>query len=870
MAHLALLRVAGLPFETLAALSAPAAAAAAERLHGAEAARLSEAAAVSDLLFVAAGEPGGDPARVRARFALLRLRRDVHNRRPLRPLDLEAARSLLAPDAALRVERLREISDRRDRLLASCREALREEVPRCRRALLRVIASPLVQHGIYLASRSLLPKVRKLSGGDPEAWGHDERHTAAKALAYAARFCTKTSPNGVFCAVALASIEGDSADIDGAPGISLTDVILNIAEARKVGACLASDPAVDLAVFPRPNPTLREVDGGFTFWKPASRRNATDEEIFSRAKDHPVLRLFVEEAARGIHDATALKRAVASRLGVAPGVLTEFYRALVDRGILIAEIEVAYNSRRPLRDLASAVRAAGCEPPWLEDVERVEAEVDALPGLDFPSRVEAMEAIGRRLDALPHARPLKADELFRVDASSDLSLRLPRRLLQDLDGPMGAFARLIGGMYPEDLHAQTLAARFLKEFPGDTDVPFLDLYRGLAAEPDESGRPVEFPMPKEEPTAKGRLKEAQDTLRRIRDWFVERARSAAPGEEVEIDAATVDRLAGAAPEPRWAAGVLFQVAARSARAIEEGHYRLVLSSLFNGTGLALARFAHFLGKGRPAEENPIVLEMRHGWSALGRHGAVLAEVTYNHEARTANAGLRPALFEHEIELPGDRASRGASAIPLGDLTVRYVSVSGRFVLRSASRGVEVIPVLSSGVNPVGIVSDLVHIGQQGWQSIGYLPGFRADSITRWPRFTFGRTVLFRERWVLRPTDFPPVGDEEFFIDAALWRRGLGLPRHIFVHTVFDPKPYYVDLESPLLTDLLRRTVAGLLGQEDAVLFATEMLPAPDEMWLEGEGGRHASEILVQMQGPGARAIDEGDIDAGVARPDALT
>jgi len=56
-----------------------------------------------------------------------------------------------------------------------------------------------------------------------------------------------------------------------------------------------------------------------------------------------------------------------------------------------------------------------------------------------------------------------------------------------------------------------------------------------------------------------------------------------------------------------------------------------------------------------------VRELRRAWSVLNRSGAIMAELTYNHMGRTANAGLRPAIFDYEIELPGDCASPGAWA-----------------------------------------------------------------------------------------------------------------------------------------------------------------------------------------------------------------
>src|SRR5262249_1884760 len=159
-------------------------------------------------------------------------------------------------------------------------------------------------------------------------------------------------------------------------------------------------------------------------------------------------------------------------------------------------------------------------------------------------------------------------------------------------------------------------------------------------------------------------------------------------------------------EPRWACGVLFQMAASSAEAISRGSARVVLNGLFQGAGLSLSRFAHLHGGPAEDEANPVVRELRRAWSIVARPGALVAALTYNHRGGTGNGGLRPAIFEHEIELPGDKTSPRATSIPLRELSVRHDSAAGRFVLRWVPRGVEIVPVINSGVNPVGFVSFL--------------------------------------------------------------------------------------------------------------------------------------------------------------------
>lgn len=857
MTRVALLRVATLPFETLAALRTESPADRIEAALRADAEIERDALEISDLLFEAAGRPQVDAIRARARFAILKIRRAVHNGKRPGENELEEARAILPEATMAKVENFMELLERRVKARESYGASFRKSLDLGRDALVRMSADLLVEHGIYLASRSLVPKVRRLAQVDSGSFSHDERHTAAKLAAYLARFAAKTSPNGVFCAVALARIQGRSATVAGSGEISRVDVLLNLAEVRKVVACLAVDPVLSRAIVPRPNPTLRYRDGAWTYWTPASPRNPTDDEVFSRVKDQPVLRVFLEEAGRAAHDATTLVDNVAARLGHSTEELKGFFTRLVERAILIAEIEIPYSSRRRFRDLAAAARSAGCGAPWVTALEKIEDAVDVLPRLPLRDRTEAMETIVEHVRTLPRVRPYKADELFRVDAASAFEVQLPENVLAELTRGVRVLVRLLTAMYPEAIQQRRLVTRFLREYPPDSDVEFLDLYRNFAESHESDARPPsEFPAPAADPPSDRLEAEAWAAERRIFDYVLRRAEESAPGEIVDIDEATARSLAGDCPEPSWAAGALFQVAARSGADIDAGRAPLVLNALFNGIGLALSRFAHLLGGGRAGSDNVVIADLRRAWSAMERPGAVLAEITFNHEARTANAGLRPVLFPHEIELPGDLVSTGAECIPLTDLSIRYDSRSERLVLRSVSRGIEVIPVLSSGVSPSGIVSELIHIGRQGWQTVGYLPGFQARNINRWPRIVCGNVVLFRARWTFTGAQLPPLtrdgqplGEAERFLELARWRSRYGLPQHVFVHTQAERKPFYVDLKSPVLTDLLRRAVVTALSDGEAILHVTEMLPGPEELWVRDERGSYATEFLVQLDGP---------------------
>jgi hypothetical protein len=791
-------------------------------------------AGLTDALYAAAGEPPGeDPETARGRLAVIALRRALHNRRRVSPAQLAAARPALPPELLAAIEEHLAGRGRHADLLAGYERAYQRDLLRSRRALLALAGNPTFQEGMRLVSRSLLERLRALAKMDPGRWRHDERHAAAKLAAYAGRFATKTSPNAVFCATALAWIGGEEARVEG-KHLPRLDVLLSVAEARKVAACAGAERAAWPAIVPRPNPTLRRQDGAWIFWRPTTPRLESDLEVLSRTPAQPVLDLFFEEAAKGSLAVPELLAAVAGRYGIEVDELVPFFEKLVDSGILIAEIEPPYNARRPLAFLAAAMRSAGCDAPWLPEIEAVEREVAALPGLAPGERIAAMDRLEARIATLPRVHPLKGDELFRVDMASGVEITLPERVRADLEIPLRRCARLFAGLYPELAFREAWARRFLSRHPADTDVPLLDLYHGLFEPEAQDPRPDAFP-----PAPPGAA-EAGAVFLRTRDFFA--ARSQAAGEEVEISDADWDELLeGLPPEPVWSAGALFQIAARSPEEIAAGRYRMVLNAFF-GAGIALARFAHLHGGIDPdGPDNPIAREVLRSWRPLEREGAVLAEVTYNHLGRSANAGLRPSLFRHEIELPGMRASPGAEVIHLRDMNVRWDSAAGRFVLRREADGIEVVPVISSGVSPEGFISFLVEIGRQGLQPLSWFPGFDVPGIARWPRFASGRLVLFRRRWVFSPEELPAAADAALFAGVARWRQRHGIPRHVFLHTAADPKPFHADLDSPLAVDLLRRAVSG-----ETTLHVVEMLPAPEEMWVRDEQGSYATELLLQL------------------------
>lgn len=108
-----------------------------------------------------------------------------------------------------------------------------------------------------------------------------------------------------------------------------------------------------------------------------------------------------------------------------------------------------------------------------------------------------------------------------------------------------------------------------------------------------------------------------------------------------------------------------------------------------------------------------------------------------------------------------------------------------------------------------------------------------------PRITFGRTVWRRETWDVPAADAPMSPGA-----VTEWARELGLPRRVFALSPLEIKPVYVDFESPVLARILcrqvRRAASDAPGQP---IRFTEMLPGPEDCWLQDERGRRYTSEL---------------------------
>ena len=90
----------------------------------------------------------------------------------------------------------------------------------------------------------------------------------------------------------------------------------------------------------------------------------------------------------------------------------------------------------------------------------------------------------------------------------------------------------------------------------------------------------------------------------------------------------------------------------------------------------------------------------------------------------------------------------------------------------------------------------------------------------------------------------------------------GLPQKAFVKSSLEVKPFYVDLESPVLVEIFCRAIRRMnssAGEDEEIIFS-EMLPGPQQLWLrDAAGASYTSELrfaVVDLKARSWSAIHE--------------
>ncbi|MFE3830187.1 lantibiotic dehydratase [Streptomyces sp. NPDC059092] len=799
-----MLRVAGLPVESVRALRCADSRRWADEILEAEERLRGRGAALGDLLHALVRttdtDPGGEGAAHRRR--LLALRRQIFNNRL--PADPEAALRLVGALDPGAVEPTADwLRDRRllEKLRTEGAPLLAADLARTRAALRGLLAEDRLRHGLQLASPTLEGQLdgyltQSGAGTVPD---RRMRKIERSVLSYLYRTACKTSPFSTFTAVAAGTFApgtSDGADsADERPGdpaaVHLGErwtshVRLNVVVLARFAELVLADPERrgDLPVrlasgWERDGDRVRYVRQWITTGddSAAVTFDAVKDRLFFLRRSGTLDRLL------GLFDGDAEPRYrdLVDRLrtehDAEPAHCETYVAALLQLGMVrVPCLDTDVHSPDPLRSFRSALTALG--RPWADGLaaalEGPLRAIDRFPTADLAGRGELLRELRAGLRAAQ--RGLSGGE----------AATLPQTLLyedvsagRDLTCGLDALAGPGGGRGAGDLRSVerilpafdlTLPQRvtfkgfFLARYGSggrcddllglvhDFHEDFFDQYLSFSAKRrpfDDRGAYV----PEENWLGLPGIR-ALDTARRV---FIDRMRQAwdQSGEgapEIRLGERDLDPVAD---ELAPIAGDFVPQChhVQLARTERDGAPLIVLNRSYGGLSFPFSRFTHVYDtpdeEGRPGTFSEA---LRDTAAAVTPDGAVLAEITGG--AVTSNLNLHSPLTGHQIVCPGESSSVPVERrIHLDDLYVEHDTATDRLVLRSTRLGREVIPVYLGYLVPLAlpeIPRTLLLMSPTSMAPLdvwgGVPEGAAQDGVTSRPRVVHGDVVLSRRSW----------------------------------------------------------------------------------------------------------------------------
>ncbi|SIO85747.1 lantibiotic dehydratase [Nocardiopsis sp. JB363] len=885
-----MLRVGGLPWSAVRPLACDTTAEWADAILARESGLKDRARGISDTLEPLVTEYDNETRRV-----LLSLRRDIFNFRvPRGRARLTPVMERLPEDVRRAVGDWIEEREELERRRAEGRTLLSNELAEQRSYLRELADDPRLRHGLLLASPSLERYLPAYLDAAPGALSKRARKIERSLLEYVFRTACKTSPFSTLTTVATGTFEPLAgvplgADPRGLAGHS--HVRVNMAALGRIASSIAEDweRLTDLPVALSSGHSLDRERIRYVRRTKLSG-DAEDPAVFESLREelffisnsgllNEIMALLADEPGMRLGE---LQDRLADVGGREPEELRTYLRALIRLSLLtLPSLDIDIHSDDPLRTFRDGL--AVLDRPWSDtlvtELDRTATLADTYPEAGTTERRELRDAVhatlNRALKSLvPEAAELPPGVLYEDVSLPDLDVRADKELwddtlLHDLQGLTGILP-LFDMLLPHRLILLGFfRARYGESGTCDDVLKFvhefhLDIYDqylqagGRRKDFDEQGEYVPLDnwlrMPEIDALNDARV----ELIGRMREAY-----SALPDPEEELVlgddfmTAVAEKLPPAVQQLD-SRSFFLQVAQQGDRALG------VVNRSYSGLTLLYSRFLHCFQHTR---EPALVDELRETLLRVCPEDAVLAELTGGYDS--TNLNLHPAVTEFEIVCPGESSSRPeAECIRVEELQIRHSPDKGLH-LYCPRIDRTVIPVYLGFLMPLALpevqralllFSPTAMAPLDLWQGTDKPLG---DSpIGGHPRVRYRDLVLARHTWKMTPSHLPrrEKGQDEadWFLSWQRWRRENGLPRRVFaaVDTLLGDrkdgaeeagathptKPQYVDFDNYFSLQSLDH----MATRAERRVVMTEMLPAPDELWLQGEDGAYVTEQTVEI------------------------
>jgi hypothetical protein len=819
-----LLRLGGLPFDTVGALRFTATGRWVEEVLDLESRLAEKRDALVEVLHVAIHEHAADQPLQRI---LINLKRDIFNQRTPKGLGkASAAIAVLSNTARPRLEEWLEQTCQHSELLKSGQQVFETEMTAQRSRLKEVLRDKDFRNGLLLSSPTLESDLDNYLKAPNHKLNRRLRLVERAALLYLLRTACKTSPFGTLGVVASGEIDSTLPETIDEVSYLLTDtdkrsfVKLNVAILSRLTHLMLSSTDlqgefrvrlkdgweiqgkrlrflrrtfnVNLGSGPQDLDNVQEN----TFYIPFSQ---TLRQVIEHLKDGREVRL--DELAREIIS----DRAYEEEKG---HTIKEFLAHLLQLDLLIVP-GLQLQLSRP--DLLTLYRQTlgGLDHPTASLVAghllAVESLLEVYHAASYTERRQLLARLREELEACYAALGDHDVEVPRALVYEDATIETPRLAISERGWherleTLADIQRLLP-IYDSNVNSRLVMSAFFKEGFGagqqcDDVFAFTEIFTQDYFEQYQKHR---WTLLRPQTDADGQLlptlnhlKVSEitmlDQLRQVMADQISRSLAESPAGSQEIVLSRDSVRAITTNVPKNVSKVLSHSFFTQLAQTAEGP-RLVLNQTYGGLTQMFSRFVYPLEGSDDGGE--LAERLRTTLAELQPEGAIFAELQGGYDS---NLNLHPPVTRYEIICPGDSSARPErERIMLGDLYIKHDESSDMLRLYSRRLRREVIPIYLGFLLP-GALSQLRQVlinfsyytlsQLTLWGGVKGAPEVGGDQIAFFPRIRCEEVVMQRAMWKFTPGIFPQhqpnEADADYFLRVSKWRRLNNLPRQAFV------------------------------------------------------------------------------------------
>ncbi len=702
-------------------------------------------------------------------------------------------------------------------------QALMRDRTRLRVRLLEVVSRGEIREALFIASPHLEEAI--------DVWVHDPdtdhgRGIERALVRYFIRIAGRATPFGLCAGSCVGTIGNETRLALAEQSKRARHTRLGMDYLFVLTQALQRDPVLKQALRYRPNSTLHHAAGRVHYVESRLQENERSYHLVA-TRETEQLSAVLKCVAKGAE----FKSLVQALEGEMTGDEARDYIAeLITNGILVPDNVLSVTGREPVYSLLDTLREHPATASLAKKLDEICLRLAEMDGEDQPVAPARYRELADELKPLPAT--VKLEQLFQVDMIPKVSCAtLGAKVATEI---LRAVHLLHGIAKPRNEELISFRKAFLQRFEG-REVMLLDALDEESGVPfgaanEATARFAGFPVSPVDETVPWGIRDTL-LLRKLSDALE------SGSHEIELTTADFEKMATSPPPLPDAFSVTATIAASSEAAISAGDYRLLIDGVMGPSGARLlGRFCYADAELRQHVERHLRAEEEL------QPDAIFAEIVYLPEGHFGNVVCRPSLRAYEIPYLGSAGVPLPAQIAPADLMLSVVD--GRFLLRSARLGREIIPRITAAYNP--------RISSLGvYQFLCALQGQRVASYLSWnwgalrdapflPRVTAGRLVLCRAQWHLTKPEIKRLTekrDASLYREIQSWRAGKRLPRWIALFEEDNLLP--IDLDNILIVETF---VHLIRNREEARVI--EMFPTPTELCVRGPGGRFCHELVI--------------------------